>query len=183
MRKIIIGFVISLALIFTAIPLAANAEDAGPLDHVVISPVTANITTSGTQQFTAVAEDSANATIPGLSFTWTIVNGGGSINSTGLFTAGNTTGTFTNTVNVTATQGSVTKTALATVIITAAKVEKPSVPPGFSQGKKNGWNGSDTPPGWSKGNKTGWGGGIMPPGLSKIFQNITNQIKGKPGKK
>lgn len=153
------------------------------LDHVVISPVTANITAGSTQQFTAVGQDADNVTIPGLSFTWSVVNGGGTIDANGLFTAGNTTGTFVNTVNVTATQGSITKSAFATVIVTAAAVEKPPVPPGFSHGEKNGWQGGDTPPGWSQGRKTGWDGEDMPPGLNKdnVAQAAGN--KGKPGGK
>jgi hypothetical protein len=71
MKKRLIGIFFALVLIGACVPLArAFADEAGPLDHVVITPVTANITAGGTQQFTAVAEDSNNVTISGLSFIW-----------------------------------------------------------------------------------------------------------------
>jgi hypothetical protein len=171
----------------------------------VISPVTANITIGRTQQFTAIAQDTANVTIPDINFTWEVIAGGGTISDTGLFKAGNLTGTFTNTVKVTATQGSVNATALATVIVTAPPVvEKPVVPPGWAKGEKTGWDGGDVPPGFDNGNKTGWNGGDLPPGFSQggkkgwdkdagaggnaggppaTANQHANQNKGKSGKK
>ncbi len=41
-----------------------------------------------------------------------------------------------------------------------------SFPPGWSKGKKTGWEGADTPPGFEKGEKKGWDDKSMPPGLS-----------------
>jgi len=38
-------------------------------------------------------------------------------------------------------------------------------PPGFSKGRKIGWQGKSMPSGWSEGNKTGWNGYKVPPGL------------------
>jgi hypothetical protein len=137
----------------------------GLLDHVVISPTSANIVVGGTQQFNAQCQDSNNVTIPGLTYSWAVVAGGGSINGTGLFLAGNVTGAFPDTIQVIVVQDSVTKTAYASVVITAAPVTKPNLPPGWSKGNKNGWD-NDTPPGWSHGEKKGWQNG-MPPGLAK----------------
>jgi hypothetical protein len=81
------------------------------LTSIVVSPSSASINTSATQQFTATARDqfATNlATQP--TFTWT-VSGGGSISS-GLFTAGTTAG---GPYTVTAKSGSVSGTASVTV--------------------------------------------------------------------
>jgi hypothetical protein len=141
----------------------------GPLDHVVISPVTATVQLGGTQQFTASGYDSNNVTLPGVTYTWSVVAGGGTIDSAGLFTTGNATGTFVNTVKVTATKNSIEKTAFTTVNIKAnEKEDKDSDRPnGWSHGNKKGWHGEDTPPGWSHGKKTGWHDKSQPNGLSK----------------
>ena len=146
----------------------------GQLDHVVISPTTTTIEIGETQQFTAYGQDAADVTIPGLSYVWS-VSAGGVIDSTGLFTAGDVTGTYTAAVQVSVTHGGVTKLAQATVIIE----DEDSVPNGWSQGNKNGWGEDDSPRGWSKGNKTGWGGLSTPPGWDKIkegFQEIRARI-------
>ncbi len=100
---------------------------AGPLDHVTITPATANVVAGQTQQFTAHAYDASNIAITGVPFSWSFVNGG-TINSSGLFTAGTTLGTFANTVQVSATQGAIIKTATATVVVVAAPVEPPPQP-------------------------------------------------------
>ncbi|MFH1031412.1 MAG: hypothetical protein V1767_02445 [Chloroflexota bacterium] len=140
----------------------------GPLDHVIISPASATVIIGHDQQFAARGEDSDNLTVDNVTFTWSVVAGGGTITNAGSFTA-NTTGNFTNTIKVTATKDSIEKIAYASVIVKAApSEEKPGfVPPGFSKGNKKGWNGGYTPPGWSQGNKNGWNGGYTPPGLSK----------------
>ena len=82
------------------------------LTSIVVSPASASVNTSATQQFTATARDqfaTALGTQP--SFTWT-VSGGGTISSAGLFTAGSTAGgPFT----VTAASGGVNGTASVTV--------------------------------------------------------------------
>lgn len=137
----------------------------GILDHVVISPVTATILTSGTQKFTATAEDAFNQPVTDLtSCTWEVVAEGGTIDDTGLFTAGTIAGTYTDTVNVTVVKGDISVTARATVTINTPNENESRNPPGWLHGKKTGWHGADTPPGWSKGKKTGWNGENMPPG-------------------
>lgn len=82
---------------------------------ITVTPNPAFILTGGTQQFAAVARD-GNGNILPLSPTWAVVAGGGSINaSSGMFTAGNATGTFTNTIR--ASGGG--QTGFATVSITS----------------------------------------------------------------
>jgi hypothetical protein len=82
------------------------------LTAVAVSPATATVVPNGTQQFTAIANDQfgmALTTQP--SFTWT-TSGGGSINASGLFSAGASSGgPFT----VTATSGARQGTAAVTV--------------------------------------------------------------------
>jgi hypothetical protein len=90
------------------------------LTTITVSPASASVQTGGTQQFTATGFDQfGNPMSPQPTFTWS-VSGGGTINSSGLFTAGSTAGgPFT----VTAASGTVSGTA--SVIVT-------SVPPDFS---------------------------------------------------
>jgi hypothetical protein len=82
------------------------------LTSVVVSPSSATVSTSATQQFTATARDqfATNlATQP--TFTWS-VSGGGTISSSGLFTAGTTAG---GPYTVTAQSGGVSGNASVTV--------------------------------------------------------------------
>lgn len=90
----------------------------------------ASLLINGTQQFVAVGRD-ANNNVMTIVPVWSVVAAGGTINSTGLLTAGTTAGTFTNTVR--ATSGtisgtatvSVTAGALATITLTPAPVVLP----------------------------------------------------------
>ena len=86
----------------------------GELDHIVVTPSAATVVGGGTQQFTAQGYDASNNPIPNLPFTWSVVNGGGTINSSGLFTAGATPGTFANTV--VASIGAISASASVTVV-------------------------------------------------------------------
>ena len=90
------------------------------LTTITVSPASASVQTGGTRQFNATGYDQfGNPMSPQPTFTWT-VSGGGTINSSGLFTAGATAGgPFT----VTASSGSVNGTAQVTVT---------SVPANFS---------------------------------------------------
>jgi len=105
-------------------------------------------------------------TVDNVSYTWAVVAGGGTINSTGLFTAGNTPGTYPNTVQVTAVKDGIVRTANATVIIKAVGKKEFHEPPGWSHGKKTGWH-NDVPAGWSHGKKTGWHNEGKPPAWLK----------------
>ena len=90
----------------------------GPLETITVTPNPDTTVVGGNKQFTAVGRD-GSGNIVGISPTWAVVNGGGSINLlSGLFTAGSTPGTFTNTVRV--ASGGISSTA--TVIVTAAVV-------------------------------------------------------------
>lgn len=71
---------------------------AGPLDHIVVTPASATLAVGGSRQFTARGYDADHYPIPQLTFTWSVVNGGGTISPQGLFTAGATAGLFPSTV-------------------------------------------------------------------------------------
>jgi len=108
--------------------LVATVRDAGGLSvtssvnvvvsqvfsSIAVSPASVNVAASGTQQFGASARDqfgSALVSQPG--FSWA-ASGGGSINASGLFSAGSSPGTFT----ITATSAG--KSGNASVTVTAA---------------------------------------------------------------
>ena len=89
------------------------------LTAIAVGPTTVNLAASATQQFAAVANDqfgNALTTQPG--FTWASTVTGGSISSSGLFTAPATSATGT----VTATSGAVSGNATVTVANTAPTV-------------------------------------------------------------
>ncbi|MCX6712522.1 MAG: hypothetical protein NT041_02455 [Candidatus Vogelbacteria bacterium] len=78
-------------------------EVVGAINSVVVSPTGAQSLAGGaTLQFTAQGKDAFNNNISGLIYTWAVVpgTGTGSVNSSGLFTAGNP-----GTVTVTASNG------------------------------------------------------------------------------
>jgi hypothetical protein len=82
------------------------------LTSISVSPASASVAVNSTQQFTATAKDQfGNDLVPQPSFSWT-VNDGGTINSSGLFTAGSTAG---GPYTVTAANGAVSGTASVTV--------------------------------------------------------------------
>ncbi|NTU98592.1 hypothetical protein HGA64_01110, partial [Candidatus Falkowbacteria bacterium] len=80
----------------------------------VISPSDPSVVTAATQQFTAQGYDASNNPIPNLPVTWSVVNGGGTINGSGLFTAGSTPGSYNNTI--VASVGSITGVSSVTVL-------------------------------------------------------------------
>jgi hypothetical protein len=92
------------------------------LTTITVTPGSASVQTSGTQQFTATGFDQfGNPMSPQPTFAWS-VSGGGTISASGLFTAGSTAGgPFT----VTASSGNVSGTASVTVTA-------PPPPPDFS---------------------------------------------------
>jgi len=92
---------------------------AGPLLTITVTPNPATLAIGAPQTFTAVGRDAGNNVVS-INPSWSVTAGGGTIpaGTTGLtapFTAGNTTGTFDNTVR--ATQGTIFGTA--TVIVTS----------------------------------------------------------------
>ena len=78
---------------------------------VTVSPATATVYTGGAQQFSATAYDQFNntmATQP--TFTWAVTSGGGTVSSTGLFTAPSAAGTSVVTASSATVSGSATVT-------------------------------------------------------------------------
>jgi hypothetical protein len=113
------------AVFGTATVTVTNAP-AGPLATITVTPNPKTLETGDQQTFTAVGRDGNGVVIP-INPTWTVTNGGGTIppgttGQTALFTAGGSTGTFTNTVR--ATQGAIFGTATVTV------TSPPPPPPG-----------------------------------------------------
>ena len=90
----------------------------GGLATITVSPNPGGAPVGNTIQYTAAGQDATGAAIPiSPAPTWSVVAGGGTINSsTGLFTAGATPGTFTNTVR--ATSGGIS--GFATAVVTNA---------------------------------------------------------------
>lgn len=101
---------------------------AGALASITVTPDPKSLGSGDTQQYTAVGED-ANGNTVVITPIWSVVNGGGSINSSGLFTAGTTSGTFDNTVQATSDGIS----DQATVTVTAPPVTPPFVDLGTAE--------------------------------------------------
>lgn len=104
-------------------------EGTGPggpsaLALITVTPST-TLPIGGTQQFTAVGTNGNNAVVA-ITPAWSVVSGGGTISGTGLFTAGATAGTFTNTVRA----QSGTRSGFASVIVLAATPPVPIIPLG-----------------------------------------------------
>ena len=89
------------------------------LTSIVVSPASATVATSATQQFNASAQDQFGSALgPQPTLTWS-VSGGGTVNSSGLFTAGSSAGgPFT----VTAASGSISGTGSVSVSSTPTTV-------------------------------------------------------------
>ena len=99
----------------------------GPLATITVTPGPASMLANATQQFTAVGKD-AGGNVVAMTPVWSVVSGGGAINSTGLFTAGAVAGTFANTVQ--ASNGSISGTATVTVTLSVAPLATITVTPG-----------------------------------------------------
>ena len=100
-----------LAVALAGFFIAACGDSTGPqvAATVTISPTTATMTVGGTQQFTAVVKNSKGNVLK-VNPIWAVTSGGGSITSTGLFTAPLTPGTST----ISVTCSGVTATATVT---------------------------------------------------------------------
>ncbi len=94
----------------------------GPLDQVVIAPDPTEIGIGMTQQFVAVGADQYGNAIYGLAAVWSVENGGGTIDANGLFTAGDTSGTYSDTVKAEVTQDGITQQGTASVEVEADRI-------------------------------------------------------------
>jgi hypothetical protein len=91
----------------------------GTLASITVTPNPVSMQISTSQPFTAVGRD-ASGNVVAFTPVWTVINGGGSINAgTGVFLAGATVGTFSNTVQATNTSGTLFGTATVTTTLTA----------------------------------------------------------------
>ena len=79
------------------------------LTSIALSPASVTLPINGAQSFTATGKDQFNLTISSFTPTWTAT--GGSITSSGIYTAGATTGSFT----VTAKSGVISASAAVTI--------------------------------------------------------------------
>src|SRR5262249_30439355 len=93
---------------------------AGPGANVDISPSGASGAPGKTQQFTVSGKDAnGNAPSPAPTYTWSVSAGGGTIGSTGLYTAPATAG---GPYTVTVAAGAITGTATVTVATSTATI-------------------------------------------------------------
>jgi hypothetical protein len=102
-----------------AVKTTTVSVTSAPTVSVSVSPSSATLAVSGTQQFTATVAGASNSAV-----TWTAT--GGTISTTGLFTAGTTAGSFQ--VTATSVQDT-TKSGTAAVTINAAPAVSVSVTP------------------------------------------------------
>lgn len=119
--RVVVG--VAFAGVFAAACKDSTAPDR--LQTLTISPASQTMATGATQQFTVVGTDPDGRVLDIDFETWAVVAGGGTINpTTGLFTAGTTAGTFTNTIRVTCNgvvgfaTVIVSPGALATIVVT-----------------------------------------------------------------
>jgi hypothetical protein len=95
------------------------------LSQIIVSPNPGSVQATKKITFTAQGIDSSGQIVNNLTFTWKVTNGGGSISSTGEFTAGTKAGSYTSTIE--ASSGSIKGNA--TVTITPGETDKVTVTP------------------------------------------------------
>jgi hypothetical protein len=98
-----------------------NVTASGALVSIVVTPNPTSVIAGGTAQFTATGYDATSLIVPTPGLTWSVVpavGGGTIVDTTGLFTAGTTAGTFINAIQ--ATSGTIS--GFATVTVTPAQV-------------------------------------------------------------
>jgi Ice-binding-like len=113
------------AVAFAGVFAAAckSSTEPGLTATIAISPTSVTLAPGGTQQFTVVAKNANGDILVLPDPIWAVSGGGGTITSTGLYTAGTTAGTFTATVTCNGV------TATATVIVTAGALATITVTP------------------------------------------------------
>ena len=124
-RARIVRAIVASAFAALFIAGCSSSTDFSPITSLTVAPASATLAPGGTQQFTVLTKDANGKTITGTTPTWSVVAGGGTISATGLFTAGTTAGTYTNTVAVTCSG----VTSFATVIVTPGALATITVTP------------------------------------------------------
>jgi hypothetical protein len=114
---------VAIAGIFAA--ACKSSTEPGLTATIAISPTSVTLAPGATQQFTVVAKNANGDILVLPDPIWAVTGGGGTITSTGLYTAGTTAGTFTNSVSVTCNG----VTASATIIITPGALTTITVTP------------------------------------------------------
>ena len=111
----------------------------GPLASITVSPPSSNLAIGAHQSFTAVGYDDYDNVVP-IAPTWLVVGGGGTIDTSGIFTADTVAGTFTNTVVARVGSGCVGISGRATVVVQPGALatitispSNPSLMPGMTQ--------------------------------------------------
>jgi hypothetical protein len=115
--------VVAFAGVFAA--ACKSSTEPGLTATIAIAPTSVTLAPGGTQQFTVVAKNANGDILVLPDPIWAVTAGGGTITSTGLYTAGTTAGTFTNSVSVTCNG----VTASATIIITPGALTTITVTP------------------------------------------------------
>jgi hypothetical protein len=108
---------IAVTILGTFATACGNRDVSAPnsLSNIVVTPSPQLLPPGGTAQFTATGTDGAGNPMA-ITPTWSVVNSGGTVDaSSGLFTAGSVTGTFTGSVKA----SSDGKFGVATVIVSA----------------------------------------------------------------
>ena len=96
----------------TITALASIIVNPGALASIVVTGNTPAVTVNTTRQLAASGRDSSGNVVP-VTVVWSVLAGGGTISTGGLFTAGNVAGTFTNTIS--AASGAISGLATMTV--------------------------------------------------------------------
>jgi uncharacterized protein (TIGR03382 family) len=119
------------AITATVGAVSGNASvnvNTGALSQLTILPASATTRVGGTIGFTVTGRDGNGNVVP-VTPTWLVVQGGGTINSAGIFTAGTTPGSYVDTVQVQANG----LAATATVIVTVGPVVSIDLTPAYPE--------------------------------------------------
>ena len=98
----------------TAIFLTTDLQPTGELDSYYVTPTDAMLLSGATMQLSAVGLDTNYYTTEGGEVSWSVSDGGGTIDETGLLTAGSQSGSF----QITVSDGEHTGTAYLTTVAT-----------------------------------------------------------------
>ena len=114
---------------------------------IQFTPASATLNPGATQAFVGQPVDSNGRVVTGLTSTWGLVNGGGVLGPTGVFTAGLPAGTFANTIGMAVTTTASPVTGRATVTINdLAPTANISGPTTVAEGSQIGLTGSGNDP-------------------------------------